>query len=72
MNLSFLGNKRYSRSEALLYSAQCFTQEVFDVLAKISRFSAIDASNKLNMIIKNTIDSRVGTAKVTQAIIGNL
>ena len=32
VNLSFLGIKRYSRSEALLYSAQCFTQEVFALL----------------------------------------
>jgi hypothetical protein len=58
VNLSFLGNKRYSRSEALLYSAQCFTQEVFKFLLKIKPLLSLIARNTYKMVNIETIISR--------------
>ena len=55
VNLSFLGIKRYSRSEALLYSAQCFTQEVFMTLIKLATlFLNETTSNRWETLIKHT------------------
>jgi hypothetical protein len=55
VNLSFLGIKRYSRSEALLYSAQCFTQEVFLTLMKLDTlFLNQTTSNRRKTLIKYT------------------